>query len=238
MPIINVQRRFAAGGSAQATPTFSQYAQDDGGTTNYNTYTFSGVSWANPEAGRVIAVFVHYYVGNTGGTPDQTVSSATIGGTSATVINSGVSGQFDNTALIAAVLATGTSGDVVVNWSGDVVVSAIGVWEISGADGVTPAATDPDNSDPSTGESLAVDIPANGCAIAASTSGFASRPRTWTGATEQYDTDGVEGVSALMSFSGADVQPTGTLRSAHAISTSYSSDNRGGSGIAASWAAA
>lgn len=90
-------------------------------TANLTTYTFSGVSLGTAHSARYIIVGVV-----TVASSNRTISSASIGGVSAT-ISSNASGTSKGRMIIAAV-PTGGTGDVVITHSGGCTSCAIGVW--------------------------------------------------------------------------------------------------------------
>ena len=113
----------------------------------------------------------------------RTLSGVTVNGDAAIIDI-----QNSATGVVAAItsrnVATGTTADIVVTFSGVVFGCAIGVYRIIDAT-TTPADTDTSSADPS---SLSLNAPANSYVIAVG----ANRNRgtfTWTGVNERYDLD-------------------------------------------------
>ena len=177
---------FNAGGGAVAI-TFTESATS---TSNLTTYTFSSLNLGTASSGRQIVVAAF-------GTSSQTISTLTVGGISASLIV----GRTDTSSerrveLWAAPVPTGTSGDVVVTWSGAQIRSGVGVFSMTGA--LSTANDTQSDAVASGASSVSLNIPSNGGAIAvgdSATSGLNS----WTGLTERYD----ENVEAADYHSGA-----------------------------------
>ncbi len=90
-------------------------------TTNTTNYTFSSASLGTAHAARYIIVGVV-----TVATSARTISSATIGGVSATLNYNPSSTNAGR--LICAAVPSGATGDIVINHSGACTSCAIGVW--------------------------------------------------------------------------------------------------------------
>lgn len=197
------------------------FTDDDFDETNLTVYTFSAVAIGAAAANRIVVVDAHADEGGD-------LVSMTIGGISATIAVSAAA--TDEFAVIAyAVVPTGTTADIVVTWTSGALRCMIGAWRLTGADTI-PTDTDSSNSIPSTGETLTVNIPTNAAAVAAHTSNQTSATDFWTGAAQRY-TDS----TTNSEFQGSDTQPTGTDRSAHVISTSYTSLSAGAALVGAVW---
>lgn len=154
--------------------------------------TFTAQSIGAPSANRIVAVIVGW--GISGST---NLSSATIGGIAATI-----AGQNDGTnvgdAIIWAKVPTGTTADIVLNWSASIARSSIVVFQITNQTADAPSVT----VAPAGGADQARSIStltgsANGIYIAGSVSGTMS-DTTWTNITESYESGG-----ASHGFSGA-----------------------------------
>lgn len=150
------------------TGTFLQSASD---ATDLTTYTFASQNLGTASTDRVIAIAI----GGRQSTP-QSVSSVTIAGVTAT---QAVSITANNPiAIYYAVVPSGTTGDVVVEFSGGVLRCAIGLWHITG--GVGSISTD-------TGVA-SIDITgANGGFIVVFSTKTGAGTATWTNATERFD---------------------------------------------------
>ena len=168
---------FGAGGSSAAV-TFSFTASVVVEAPASSTVTFSAVSLGTASTTRKIVVGV----AKGGGSADS-ITSVEVGGVSATLVIASGGGSSAYTELWQAAVSTGTSGDIVVVFSGTTPGRAgIGVYAVYDA---ASAAYDTGNSsaDPSTDT---INVPANGvligCAIQVSGGTF-----TWTNLTEKYD---------------------------------------------------
>lgn len=160
-----------------AAADFLQTTED---TDNLTTYTFSSVNFGAADAGRYIVAAAAGRTGSSG----VTVSSITIGGVSATIVvqDNNNSGGDNVVALAAAAVPSGTSGDVVVTFSTGMVRALVGLYRVTGIDGVDDFQALSSTAAP---PSVALDIPANGIAIALA----ASRPgnASLTGVTADSD---------------------------------------------------
>lgn len=112
------------GARAQSLTTSYQAQSHD--TVGRSTYTFSSVSLGAADSTRTIVVAVVGYTNDTG----QTVSSATIGGISASIYNRG--GGAVVTAFLVANVPSGTTGDVVVTWSASIDRCAYACYALTG----------------------------------------------------------------------------------------------------------
>lgn len=122
-------------------------------------------------------VIVGFGVGGSG----VAVSSVTIMGVSATLIGS-IASSGVYTEMWSAVVPTGTSGTVVINFSaGSSNGCALGMWTI---DGHNPTAHDTATA---TGATASLDIPANGVGFAAQLLWSGSGGYTATGLDEDFD---------------------------------------------------
>ena len=109
-------------GTAAKVLTYQTSAID---ASNLTTYTFSTQSIGTEASDRRVIV------GVVGGDSNRTVSTLTVGGVSATF---GARFQSNNATseVWVAHVPTGTTGDVVVTWSGSQGRSAISVWSATG----------------------------------------------------------------------------------------------------------
>lgn len=124
--------------------------------------TSVGLGAAN--AARRIFITAHWLSGGSA----TTISSATIGGVSATIhVQDGHSGGSTGlgVAILSAIVPTGTTGSVVLN---GVASPKFGVFRAVGLPG-SPTATDSDNGVNTTGASVSISVPANGILLAAGT---------------------------------------------------------------------
>lgn len=174
-------------------------------TTNTTTYTFSSCDLGVASADRRVIVGAHMY-----GSTSRSLSSATINGVSATELTTDTA-LTGNCVLIIAAVPTGTTGDIVLTWSGSCAGSAVTVWYATGLTSDTPVAAAQAFSatSVSSGSLATVD---GGFLVAAATIRYNDgtlRTHSWTNANEQVDVElentGTDGAS----FSGAHVATTG-----------------------------
>ena len=141
---------------------------------------------------------VHYGAGSAG----FAVSSATIGGISATIHVDNVAGttNFRACAIISAIVPTGTTASIVINFSGGSVGRCgIGAWSCTGLLNSAPHATQVSDAQ---GMSMTLARPRNGIVVAGwSAMVTAAANVTWTNATERYDANS----ETTTQESGADV---------------------------------
>lgn len=142
------------------------------------------VTFGDPAANRSIIVGI-------GGQADnnitRSVASVTIGGVTASeIVDSGGFNVENRVYIFAADVPSGTSGDVVVTWSGAMFNSGIGVWRATNIS-LTPHDTLTDIANPLTGT---INIPADGICVAHAYSN--GGPFSWTGLTEDYDDTGLD----------------------------------------------
>ena len=206
-------------GSNKATVSF---AGDTFDATDLTTYTFSGHALGTAAGNRKVVV------GVTGSGSARTVASVTVGGISATLVKA----EIDTDAaseLWQADVPTGTTGDVVVVWSGSNSSCGIGVWAVYAA---KSAAHDTGNNtaDPMVDT---LNIPANGVAIGIGCASGAQNPTSaWTNLTEDFDNSGSG--EASVSFSGAS-DAFATLQTAREITQDQSVSPTLASFVLASW---
>lgn len=178
---------------------------------NLATYTFSAQAIGAADATR------HIIVAATArkAAPSALLSSMTIGGVSATVATS--LEYNGNTLVIAyAKVPTGTTADVVVEWSDVELRCGIGMWSIVGASAITVA--DFDTASAASGDvSGTVTAPAGSFTIATGCATGSNRFFDWTNATERYN-ENVGGEA--FAHSGSDTDAAGTLTVTGAVSTS------------------
>ena len=109
--------------ASSGVKTRLEYQTSASDSSAKSTYTFSGVAFGAAETNRLIVVLVAMTSG--------TISSVTIGGVSATLIQSNTETGSQND-LYAAVVSTGTSGDVVINGANTPSAAAIAIWSLYG----------------------------------------------------------------------------------------------------------
>lgn len=175
-----------------ATRTFLQTAVS---TTSASTYTFSSQNFGTESADRYIVAAAVGRSDDATGT--ITLDSVSIGGEAATLsVNHRNTGGSNITfaAFAIAHVPTGTTGDVVVTFSGAILRCGIALYSATSVD-PTPTDTGVSSAnDPTT----SLDVAAGGIAFATGYTSQASAADSVAGVTEDYDTI----VSANSSFVG------------------------------------
>ena len=206
-------------GSVQSSHTDSAHIGADA-----NTFTFSGkalgVAWSN----RKIVVAVS---GEETGAA-RTISSVTVGGVSATVVVSANAGGNTNlAALYVATVPTGTTGDIVVTWSGGVNTCAVDVYRLINSKSTANATGTDTTVGASEEETASIYVPGGGVAIAAWTtdSSAGTRTTTWTNITEQTDRE-IDGGDSV-GFSSGFLRYVGSQASLAVTATASGALSRG-----------
>jgi len=172
------------------------FLQATSSTSDLTTYTFSAQNLGTEAVDRCIVVEMY---GRRAAATVTTVT-ATVAGSNVTILRQ-LSVEEASSATVAAVgavaLPTGTSGDVVVTFSGAMVRARIALSTLTGASDCTTA-SDSDESE-LTDPSVSLDVPANGSAVGACGYNTASGSATWVGLTETHDAV----VESLFTVSGA-----------------------------------
>jgi hypothetical protein len=118
----------------------------------------------------------------------RTLTSATIGGISATVVmNVGAALGGAASAIIIADVPTGTSGDVALTFDGTVLRSVVNLWSVTDLNSATASDTASDNGATANAFTTTIDVPAGGFAVACVNSNDSSSSWTWTNLTEVDD---------------------------------------------------
>ena len=167
------------------TAVTASFAGATGSTSETTGFTFSGHAIGTAATGRLIVVGF----GNTGGGGGTAgASSVTIAGVTATKIVEVSAADQTTTGIWTAPVNSGTTGDIVLNFSRTTNGLNIGVWAIYDAN-TTVDDTGSDADDGGTSYSTTLDIPANGVGIACSVDNKSSSAttHTWAGLTEDYD---------------------------------------------------
>jgi hypothetical protein len=200
---------------------FLQTAAD---TTDASTYTFSAQNLGAAAADRYIIVTVH--IRKAGAT--LAVSSVTIGGVAATIVNQDyyATPNVNCVAIAIAKVPSGTTGDIVVVADSTVLRCAIGVWR---ATGLLSASAYSTGVSKQTAPSTTMNVPF-GFAIGVGQSANASATCTWGGLTERYDTL----VETFLTITGAD-QEFAAPETGRTISVTYSAAGEGPLEVLASW---
>jgi len=123
------------------TATFITSTSGENDFVGQSTYTFSSVSLGTASISRLIVVTIGFSnrIGD-----GRTISSATINGESATIIEQifDEASTAPGVAIIQAVVPTGTSGDIVINFSGSIHNCGIGVFALYDLTSTTPTDSD------------------------------------------------------------------------------------------------
>ena len=143
------------------------------------SFSFSSQAIGTPSSDRKVVVVTH---SATAYTHNDTVSSMTIGGISATLVVRATPASNGQLEMWEADVPSGTTATIVVNWSRSRNGCGIGAWAVTGANSSTYA-TATDITDPL---SQTLTIPARGCAIGGAF-GFSTPTFSWTGLTENYE---------------------------------------------------
>lgn len=211
----------APSSSTAATVTFVA------ATTNSATassYTFSSQSLSTAATGRIIAVVVAAERTSSGA---RTVSSLTVAGTSAALVVRQTSDNGDAFEIWEAAVASGTSGDIVLNFNASMDSCGIGVYAVYNAryqEHFTIKAEGTSLSD-------TLVIPDNSIAIGGGHSTASSATGTFVGLTENYD----EVIDAHISHAGASTSTASSAGGGTTISYTSSSPNADDTLIAATW---
>lgn len=178
-------RRAAAGRVAQ-TPTgpTKSFQGAINSSADGTSHTFSAFSLGAAAADRLILVGFGTRRGAA-----TAISSVTIGGVTATLIQTqrSDSGVVVNVCLAYAVVPTGTTGDIVINWSATATRVRGGVWRAVGLNSSTPIDTGTSTATPPT-DTLNTDD--DGFAfgvVAAGVSSGAGGSVAWTNLSEDFD---------------------------------------------------
>jgi hypothetical protein len=191
------------------TPATITYTAASQSGSDLTTYTFSSLSIGTADSARTVIVLIN------GSDVSRTVSSCTVGGNSASLTAGTNIGNNQNFNEIWEVdLASGTSGDVVVVWSGAqdncsvIIYSALNIGPISDVAY--------DTADTGNVMSADLDVTVNGIAIGFCSNNDSSVTFTWSGLTENVDatTEGARsytGASAAISAAETGKTITATM---------------------------
>lgn len=180
-----------------ATITFLQVAKD---ATDLSEYTFSSQDLGVAASDRYIVCTIQGQ-SNDGGA--RTISSASIGGVSATISVNLVNSSGTGCGIIIAPVPTGTTGDVVITFSGTMGDCNIALYRCLGVGSVTATDTGSDSATgvPSEALSDTLNISAGGIAVGVSQNDISIATATWGNLTERFDeqtanTNDMSGASA------------------------------------------
>lgn len=121
-------------------------------------YTFAGQAFGAAASGRKILVSIST---RSGSALPLALSTVTIGGVAATILQENPLNSFNRHAFTIADVPSGTTGDVVVTFVGGVINCSVAVYRLIGASG-TVSTQYTDIADPFT---VSADIPAGGAAF-------------------------------------------------------------------------
>lgn len=179
-------------------------------SNNLSSYTFNSVDFGEEHSTRIIAITV----GWNGGGANKLLSSATIGGVSATVIQSSTSSAaWERGCIIYASVPTGTTGTVVLNFATTITYGCvIGSFRIINSTSVSSGAFDV-HSATTTTYTTSVSVTSNSYVV--SSLGTGNGVANWTNTTERYSArkynDYLEGASVSTTTAGTlDVITTGS----------------------------
>lgn len=155
--------------AAQAQYPDAQLSFVDSKSTdaNQSTYTWTGVSFGAEAANRVLVALVV--------TQNVTITSATIGGVSATIVGSPACW------IVYATVPTGTSGTIVFNLNTGDTRNAFRLYRVVPGKSATPINTIADSSDATTSSSLTVKKGGVAVLNAARSSGNGAFTTSWNG---------------------------------------------------------
>lgn len=217
-------RGYLIGIKPKTNKVTSNYIANIASSADASSYTFTNA----PIAGAGLIVVVAHTEGV------NSVSSATIGGVSATinaqVISGGVT-QKTNTAIFSAVIGSGSTATIVVNYGGTQARCGIAIYQVTGYSSTTPVTTVTNSAASGTGLSATLNsLSVNDAVIAGCTVGDGGNAVTWTNIRENYDNE-IAGENAQQSGGNAIVGSSGN----YTITTSHSSSGDGNTLTAAAW---
>lgn len=174
----------AAGGALTITPQSSASSASD-----LTTYTFSAQAIGAASADRIVIVAC----GAVNVSSGTTLSSATIGGISATILKQ----QTNNAAsvdtifaIIAASVTSGTTADIVLNYSAGQLRAGVSTYSMTGGS-ITPYATYANTNGTDAVPDITINVPAGGGHVCGTYfyNGIGATSVTWAGSgmTEGHD---------------------------------------------------
>lgn len=196
--IKNINGLDTSGGAGAPSRTYQTASTS---ITDAATYTFTAQPIGNPGDRSHVVVCIM----STQGVVGRTITAVTIGGNAASSIASNIFDDSGTTTRVAAiygaVVASGTTADVVVDFSGTMGRCAITVYTVANVSSLTAAGSGSDQNSSTTTLTLSATAPSgNSVAIACyQASAGSDRTMSWTGLTED-----VEGyLESLMNYSSA-----------------------------------
>ncbi len=214
-------------GGKRPALVFEELGSFDGGGTTSQVLTLSSKALGTATADRMVVVV---NAGGRGSNVPQ-LSSMTIGGVGATIIQGGnlESTVWGHASLSYALVPTGTTGDFVFTYDTDEYSNNVGAWfSLKGY-----LQFDPISSFVATGNESplagVLDVLGGGCAIGNACVREGTEDHTWTGMTEFSTGGGGNGT-----YSTANIKPT-VAEAARAISVSDAHTTDARALVAASW---
>lgn len=181
------------------TYTYNAFVAD---TVDRTTYTFTAVDIGTASSTRLVVVTVQ---GRGNPLANRTISSATIGGVSATLVSNQSGGN--PSAIISAVVTTGTTADVVITWSAGMSICIIGSYSLYDLASNTATQTRTDNTWSSGKAEVSLPVENNGIVIGG-VSSTTSSSASWSNLNENYDS-----LQEGRTYSSASKQMTSTAAS-------------------------
>lgn len=165
--------------AASGTAVRLEFIESVWSNTTPNPKTFAAVGIGDAATDRLVVMTVTW--ARSGAT---SLSSATIGGVTATIGVQQNSGSNHSCAIIYAVVPTGTTADVVLTWAQQPARSGVGSYRVTKLLSTTP--TDSDSIGAGSDGTLTLNIAteAKGCTICVASG---TSDHAWTNATEDYD---------------------------------------------------
>ena len=157
-----------------------EYITNSTDTSNLTTYTFSSLSLGTVATDRHIVI-----AGAARSSVARTLDSITVGGVTATQ-NALRDTSNSKAFLYIAAVPTGSTGDVVVSFSGGMLRCGVGLYRLDDLVSATAHDSGTSSADPTTFD---LDIPVNGAAIGVSANFASGGTASWTGVTEDFDVD-------------------------------------------------
>jgi hypothetical protein len=191
--------------------TFDQLLINDSNITNY---PMGDANIGAPAAGRRVFAAIHALSGFTG----RTITSVTIGGITATIHTQGDDGTGAGyyIGIASAIVPTGTTAAVVVNFSGAMAVCGVGVWYANNLRDASPLAASSGTNQPSGTATLSLSLDAEQNCICIFTGGDTNG--VWTASaplTTRFDSpievQQIQGGADFSSYSGSPDPATPTV---------------------------
>ena len=198
------------GGGTPPAPSFSaSYVTSTSVGATAASYTFTSVSIGDADANRTVVVTVSWNAGAT----NRLLSSATIGGVSATLLQTSAAAGWERSAIIYADVSSGTTANIVLNFNGTIGRGiAIGVFRLLNVTTVISPVYDAHNN---SGTTYTTNISVNSGDYVISALGVGNGVANWTNSTERYTytkfNDYLEGASTTAVSTGTlSVSSTGS----------------------------